>query len=264
MKKLFVLFLLTIFIVELSPAQEKLYLIFEFMQVDNEQEAAYAETEDFWEKIHEQRVKNGDIVGWDLWSLQPGGEDQGFQYMTVNLYNDPVKMMSGGDGSGFMASAKAAYPNMSDEELNKKISYSSKTRDLAVRLYLEQIDATDGDFDMPIGTVASIDLMKASFANYAKYEKAESEAFKPMHQKQVDDGSKGNWGLLRVISPVGSDTYTSHLTVNMYKDYQQYFMGGDGDGPDLTDAQKKTINEMSDLRDLKYVYMGTLLKKVRK
>ena len=56
-------------------------------------------------------------------------------------------MMSGGDGDAFMASAKAAYPNMSEEDLNKKLSYSSKTRDLAVRIYLEQIDGTDGEFD---------------------------------------------------------------------------------------------------------------------
>ncbi len=263
MKKLFLLLLLSFFIVEYSPAQEKLYLIFDFMKVDNEQEAAYAETEAFWEKIHQQRANNGDIIGWDLWALQPGGEDQGFQYMTVNLYNDPVKMMSGGDGDAFMASAKAAYPNMSEADLNEKISNSSKTRDLAVRIYLEQIDGTDGEFDMPLGTVASVDLMKASFDNYAKYEKAESEAFKPMHQKQVNDGRKGSWGLLRVISPIGSDAYTSHLTVNMYKDYQQYFMDG-GDGPELTDAQNKLIEEMPELRDMKYVYMATLIRKARK
>ena len=77
------------------PAQEKLFLVFEFMRVDNEQELIYMETEDFWKKIHEQRVKNGDIFGWDLWRLQPGGEDQGYQYLTVNLYDDKVKMMSG-------------------------------------------------------------------------------------------------------------------------------------------------------------------------
>ena len=35
-------------------AQEKLYLVFEFMKVDNVQEAAYAETEEFWVKILEQ------------------------------------------------------------------------------------------------------------------------------------------------------------------------------------------------------------------
>ena len=47
-------------------AQEKTYLVFEFMRVDNNQENAYQETESFWEKIHKQRVKNGDIIGWDL------------------------------------------------------------------------------------------------------------------------------------------------------------------------------------------------------
>ncbi|HSQ47191.1 MAG TPA: hypothetical protein VLM44_09760, partial [Lutibacter sp.] len=65
-----------------AVAQDKLYLLFEFMKVDNEQEQAYMETESFWEKIHEQRTKNGEILGWDLWSLQPGGEDQGYQYLT--------------------------------------------------------------------------------------------------------------------------------------------------------------------------------------
>jgi hypothetical protein len=263
MKKLIVLLFVTFFIVESSLAQEKLYLIFDFMRVDNEQEAAYAETEEFWEKIHQQRVNNGDITGWDLWSLQPGGEDQGFQYLTVTLYNDPVKMMSGSGLSTFMETAKAAYPNMTEADITKKLNDSGKTRDRAVVIYLEQIDATDGDFDMPLGTIASIDLMKASFANYAKYEKAESETFKPLHQNQVDAGRKGSWGLTRVISPIGTDTYTSHITVNMYKDYQQYFMDG-GDGPELTEAQTKAIEEMPQLRDLKYVYMATLQKKVRK
>ena len=54
MKKLFVLFLFTSFALNLSTAQDKLYLMFEFMKVDNEQEASYAETEAFWEKIHDR------------------------------------------------------------------------------------------------------------------------------------------------------------------------------------------------------------------
>jgi len=98
-------------------AQDKLFLVFEFMKVDNEQETAYLETESFWEKIHEQRTKNGDILGWDLWSLQPGGENNGYQYLTVTLYSDPVKMMSG--AGDFEAALKAAYPKMTEAELNK-------------------------------------------------------------------------------------------------------------------------------------------------
>ena len=133
MKKLF-LFIAIILLSSNVIAQDKLYLVFEFMRVDNEQESDYMETESFWEKIHEQRIKNGDIIGWDLWSLRPGGEDQHFQYLTVNLYNDPVKMFKG--AGDFDAALKAAYPNMSEKELNETFNKTSKSRDLAVRLYL--------------------------------------------------------------------------------------------------------------------------------
>ncbi|HZJ35071.1 MAG TPA: hypothetical protein VFD29_00425 [Gillisia sp.] len=242
-------------------AQDKLYLIFEFMKVDNEQEQAYSETEAFWQKIQEHRTKNGDILGWDLWSLQPGGENQGFQYLTVSLYNDPVKMMSG--AGNFEAALKAAYPEMSEDELNKKFENTSKSRDLAVRVYLEQIAATKDNFDMPLGTVAGINLMKVSDGDYEKYEKFETEIFQPMHQKEVDAGIRGNWGLMRYMLPVGSDVYASHITVDMYKDYNQLFNGGAAAGPALSEDQIRKIQEGLASRDLKYKYMATLIRKAR-
>lgn len=261
MKK-FVLLLVVILIGFNSFAQDKLYLVFEFMKVDNEQESDYRETESFWEKIHEQRVKNGDIIGWDLWSLQPGGESQGFQYLTVNLYDDPVKMFEGSDD--FMKAVKAAYPDLSEEDLQKKFNITAKSRDLAVRIYLEEIATTKDDFEMKIGTVASIDMMKVEFGNSGAYEKAEKEVFQPMHQKQVDAGAKGSWGLLRFMSPVGSETYASHITVNMFKDYSHLF--GENmayDGPTLTEEQIKTVQEGISTRDMKYVYTAKLIKMAR-
>jgi hypothetical protein len=242
-------------------AQDKLYLIFEFMKVDNEQEQAYSETEAFWEKIQEQRVKNGDILGWDLWSLQPGGENQGYQYLTVSLYNDPVKMMS--NAGNFEAALKAAYPNMSDDQLNEKFNNTAKSRDLAARVYLEQIAVTKDKFDMPLGTVAGINFMKVADADYEKYEKFETEIFQPMHQKEVDAGIRGSWGLMRYMLPVGSDVYASHITVDMYKDYNQFFNGGPVAGPALSEDQIRKIQEGLTSRDLKFKYMATLIRKAR-
>ena len=261
MKRLFVLLIIAFCTTSLSLAQDNLFLSFEFMRVDNEQETAYAETEAFWSKIHQQRANNDEIIGWDLWALQPGGEDQHFQYMTVNLYSDPVKMMSGADWENIEARAKAAYPDMSAADITAILNSSAKSRDLAVRIFMEQIDATTGDFDMPIGTVASIDLMKVDLDNYDAYEKAESEVFKPMHQQEVDAGTKGSWGLTRFISPIGSDTYASHITVNMFKDYQQYFAGSGPAGTELTEAQQKAAQEGVATRDMKYVYTAKLLRK---
>ena len=247
-----------------SYSQDKLYLVFEYMKVDNEQEGDYWETESFWEKIHEQRVKNGDIIGWDLWALQPGGEDQGFQYLTVTLYNDPIKMF---DGSGdLMGAAKKAYPDMTEDAISEKLNKSSKTRDLAVRIYAEEIAVTTGDFKMAMGTIATITMMKVDFSLglSAAYEKAEMEVFQPMHQEKVDAGATGSWGLLRFMSPIGSQTYASHMTVSMFKDYTQYF--GENmtyDGPTLSDDQIKAIQAGIATRDMKYVYLAKLVKLAR-
>lgn len=244
-----------------SFAQDKNYLIFEFMKVDNEQEAAYMETETFWEKIHEQRVINGDILGWDLWRLQPGGEDQRYQYLTVNIYNDPVKMMS--NAGDFEAALKAAYPEMSEDERNENFENTTQSRDLAVRAYLEQIAGTEDDFEMPLGTVAAVNMLEVSNGDYETYEKNESEMFLPMHQKQVDEGNMANWGLLRYMLPVGTDVYATHITVDMYRDYDQIFNSQAGEGSAQTETQTQQIQEALGSRDLKFRYMGTLIKKVR-
>ncbi len=237
-----------------------LYLVFEFMHVDNEQESAYAETEAFWEKVHVQRVKNGDCIGWDLWRLSPGGEKQGSQYLTVSVYNDPVKMMEGGD---FAKAWSAAYPELSDEEIAQKFEMTAKSRDLDYRVYLHQIDATEDDFDMPIGTLAVMNFMKVKDGNYDAYEKTESEVFKPMHQKDIEAGGRASWGLLRNMMGYPSEAYTSHIAVDMYTSYEQFFNGGTDDGPELSEEAIKAINDGLATRDLKSMTFATLLRKVR-
>ncbi|MCH8329461.1 MAG: DUF3467 domain-containing protein [Nanoarchaeota archaeon] len=51
--------------------------------------------------------------------------------------------------------------------------------------------------------------------------KAEKEIFQPMHQKAVDDGAMGSWGLVRFMLPLGSSTFASHMTVRMYENIEQ-------------------------------------------
>ena len=242
-------------------AQEEdrtLYLVFEFMNVDNEQETAYQVTESFWKKIHQARVDNGEILGWDLWSLQPGGEDQGYQYLTVTIFDDPAKMM--GDQPVFEA-AQRAYPDLSEDELNEKFAETAASRDLAVRIYLQQIAVTSGDFEMKTGMVASIDLMKVEMGGYEGYENAEMEIFQPLHQEQVDGGNKGSWELLRVMHPFGSDVYASHITVNMFEGWDQIFSGSAGD--ESTYAEGILIEKGLETRDFKWSYWATLREMVR-
>ncbi|WP_339627636.1 hypothetical protein [uncultured Maribacter sp.] len=146
---------------------------------------------------------------------------QDFQYLTVSLYNDPVKMMDGSSWEHLEERAKAAYPNMTETELTAKINGSAKISGIAVRIYAQQIAITTGfsPAEMVLGTVAEIDMMKVDLENNKTYENAEKEVFQPLHQKEVDSGKKLNWGLIRFMNPIGSDTYASHMTASMFKDY---------------------------------------------
>ena len=264
MKRSLLLFFMTLLLCQVSIAQDKLYLQFEYMRVDEEQANDYWETETFWEKIHQQAAINGDIQGWELWSLQPGGEDQGFQYLTVTLFDNPVAMMTGVSWEKLLANAKKAYPEMSEDEITAKINNASKTRDLAIRVSMERIANTTGDFELKVGTVASLDIMKAVEGQYDAYEKAEKEIFQPSHQKMVDAGQKGSWELLRVLLPIGSEAYATHMTVNMYNDYEQFFKSWEYDLGTPSESERTAIDQGLKSRDMKWVYSATLQKMARK
>jgi hypothetical protein len=244
-----------------AMAQDKHYSVLEFMKVDEINETAYLETESFWEKIHEQRIKNGDLVGWDLWKLKSNDEDLSYQYLTISVYNDPATMLA--EWGDVNVLAKKGFPNLSDEEIKKRMDITARSRDLAVRYYLERIDKTDDNYEIPVGTIATLSMMKVDLENFGKYEKAESEIFKPMHQTEIDNGQRESWNLNRFISPVGSDTYASHITMNIYKDFNQFFSTSNEDEPLITEAEQKAIDDGIALRKMKYVHMATLLKKVR-
>lgn len=82
-----------------ATAQEdgdNLYLIFELMKVDNEQETAYAETEAFWKKIHQERVDAGELGSWGLYRcISPIGSETIASHITMNMYEGWEHAMSG-------------------------------------------------------------------------------------------------------------------------------------------------------------------------
>ena len=255
MKKLFVIPLMFVF--SLAYCQE-FYVTFEFMKVEDKNLIAYLELEEFWSKIHQEGINEGAYTGWDLWSLKPGGQDQGFQFLVVTVLDDMKKMMQGSGMDKILERAKKAYPDMTEEQIMEKAMAGGASRSRAVILYCAVIDGTEGEFDMPLGTVATIGMMKAN--NNEAYVKAEREVFKPMHQKSVDQGMKGSWGLSRIISPTGSDTYASHFTVNMFKDLDQYMSESMGE---LGEIDWDAVNKGLETRDMRYVYIATLETKIR-
>lgn len=243
-------------------AQEPTFLLMEFMKVDPSKGAAYWETETFWQKIHEQRAIAGDIVGWDLFSLTPGDITDGYQYMTVQQFTDPAKMM--GDGMSWdklLAYAKKAYPDMSEKDIEAKIMKSGDSRLLDKRRFIREVNGTDGELTFKKGMVIQFDFMKVDFNSmgaYDAYHKAENDVFKPDHQKQVDAGFKMGWGLGMVMSPMGSDTYATHITWNFFNDWNHYFNRWEYDGGEPSKEMMAKIKAGLATRDMRMSILAEL------
>lgn len=242
-------------------AQSERFLVFEFMKVADNMDSDYWETETFFEKIHEQRLTSGEIQSWDLWSLKPGGREQGYQYLTVTVYNDPVKLMAGGDT---FAAAKKAYPDMRDEELRMKLKESINSRELSKRIFLRLVKSTEDNFKMGVGSVMRMNFMEAVEGKIQEYEKAELDVFLPIHQKRVNEESMSHWALARVLMPSGSKARMTHMTFDWFKGYLHYFDAyGRNEVFNVNVETQKKIDDAIKLRDLNWTYLAILKKTVK-
>ncbi|HSJ68902.1 MAG TPA: hypothetical protein VK921_14555 [Anditalea sp.] len=218
MKRLSTIIILLALTVTLAYSQDKKYLVFEFMKVERGNTLSYIEHKDFLEKIYKEAINQGDIKGWDFWSLKSGAEDGEFHYVTVTYYDDPVKMMTGLTMDKMVSYGKIAYNDMDEKAIANRISEAQKSRDLAVRSYMEEIASTGSDFKLQPGVLASFDLMKAAEGRFEEYEIAEREVFLPIHKKKIDNNLMASWKLLRTALPFGSEAKSTHMTLNIYKD----------------------------------------------
>lgn len=255
MKKIVSLCLVIFMTMSLIAQNNTTYLLFEFMHVKPENTSDYLQVEQFWSGIHKQRVADKSITGWDLWSLEPSGTEQGSQFLTVTLFSSLEGMLNAIHTLDVYGYAKKAYPDKSDKELRAMFDKTVKSRDLANRVLFKEINTTKGDFKMQVGTLVTLDIMKQSDGSY---ENVEDEIFKPWHQKMVDEGKKGSWGLLRAILPAGSTSYGTHIAFSMYKDDTQLsnFMEGPMGDMDLT--TKIAVQEGLKTREWKELKIGKL------
>ncbi|WP_041738617.1 hypothetical protein [Echinicola vietnamensis] len=265
MKKLFYFVLIFTFMYRSAAAQEShQYLVIEFIKVSSNQMVDYSENKDFLEKIYEQAVKQGDIQGWDLWSLQSGPDQGGFQYVTITYYNDPVKMMNGMTDDNFLNYAERAYDGkMKESEIAEAVDKTKKNRDLAMRAYMTVVAQTEDNFQMDPGVLASFDLMKATEGQFNEYEHVEEDLYQPFHQKKVEANMMGSWKFLRTAVPMGSEAEYTHMTLNFYDNYMQFFNSMEYEDMEATEEQLVAMEEGLSSRDQKWVYMATLIKAIR-
>lgn len=263
MKKILSVFIICAVFTFSAFAQQSRYLVFEFIKVESSQTYDFIEFNEFMGKIYQAAINDRRIQGWDFWSLQSGADPGEFQYITVTYYKDPVAMMGGLNDEDMVKYAMIAYPHLTEKQVVEKFNNASESRDLAQRAYMQEVVSTKDSFQFKKGTLASFDLMKAVEGRFQEYENAEKEVFMPIHQNRIDKGLMGHWSLLRTALPFGSEAKSTHLTINAYRDYMQFFNAQEYEDMESTADQQAAVERGIKSRDQKWVYLATLENTIR-
>lgn len=173
---------------------------------------------DIWKALHQERIKNGDIVGWYLYSVRfPYGEGVKYDYVTVTIYDDLAKLEE--PYKDFEAWVKKVHPDMDVNKLNEKTSAS---RDLVWGEVFTIIDeAVPGPLNPPAQFIA-VNFMAVDQGKGADYVKMEQEIFKPLHAAMVEAGDIQDWILLSCMAPQGDDYEYQYTTVDVYGSWENY------------------------------------------
>ncbi|MEL7533738.1 MAG: hypothetical protein AAFN10_20665, partial [Bacteroidota bacterium] len=220
-----------LFMFGLSPlsAQEEeskpVFVTIQYMKVKPSNISAYLELESLWKKMHQARVKSGELLYWGLHQVvSPTGTDAAYNFTTVNLYEGEEALAAHYEGD-----MSVDMSELYTEDEMKIMQKTSELRDLVKEeVYFRTLRVTDGKPGAELIVTNFMQLAEdATLADHTELEAIWSK----VHQARVDDGKMKAWSSWDMVLPMNSDGEYQAITVDFYEDmaqwmapfYQEYF-----------------------------------------
>lgn len=184
-------------------------VVLNYMKVPPGGGAAYEKAEMHAQKVMQERVNRGEMIGWELYQILNRGAESPYHYVTVDIYENLVASLKGIS----QESVEAALGDQADAAVDEIMS----SRDL---IYRETLGYAGGiPLDGREEKYLLISYMKAK--DPRKYFEMEFTAFQPLHQLAIENGEMAGWSVWvpRVFDEAHTD-YTA-LTVNGYSSLEQ-------------------------------------------
>jgi len=213
----FITAMLVGFVSQKVMAQENtnLFAVVELMKVEPGQENNYVNLEQqIWKPIHQERIKQGKLVGWILYQVMYTGTDDAYNYATVNVYAD-LKSME--NPYGDIDFAKVHPGKNMDEVFTKTVN----TRKLVKSQLISRVNYAN-----PEGSGGPAPH-KYIVVNYMKskpggnFIQVENELAKPTSQELVKSGNWAGWSLWSNVFPRGAGMESDFVTVDNYPDFSK-------------------------------------------
>jgi hypothetical protein len=195
-------------------------------------------------KMHADRIKRGEIVGWDMWQMISPGDTQGlttFAYATI--YNDLDKAnLWGANISEYVQRAAGKNSAGFNAKINSVIADYTTMNDVitSIKGYENYNENT------PMSSILVLNSMVVDGYHASEYEKMELETFKAY--RKGNDKLKG-WNLQKVLNSYGENK-VNYYTADFYSSLKDLLELRDNTN-DFSEESVKMLKDIDKIRTLK-------------
>jgi hypothetical protein len=189
------------------------YVIVDYMKVKPGMWDKYLECEQVWKLVHQYRVKQGLILGWQLEQVvMPAGTGTEYDFLTITHYKNWKAMSPDAD---WYDAAMKALP--------------ADKRELAesANLYRDLVKSevwTAGDRVFAPGATKpkySVEnFMSIPAAGWEDWVEMETKFAKPVHEKNIALGKRAGWLISYMVMPRGDGYSYQGSTVDYYNAWE--------------------------------------------
>lgn len=197
---------------------DQIYYVFDYMKVEPGMQADYLKLEKAWKKMHASSVKNGAYDSWTLTQVvSPLGTSVEYNYVTrIKITGDKqlaAYMSSGGPGD---------WQSLLTAEEKDLVNRTDEIRTFVKSEVWSNVDRVL-DENMEDAKVSVVNFFKTKAGQTsANHHKVEIRDWKPVHAATVKSGGMKGWVLLQRFLPLGADYPYQDITVDIYKDMDQF------------------------------------------
>lgn len=166
-----------------AQAGDNDYVIVEYMKVKPGMADKYLACEEAWKAVHQYRLKQGLITGWELEEvLFPSGTDAEYDYLTITHFKNWKSIDTG--GSWYEAAMKTLPASTRDIAENAEMYRDIVKREIWM----------GGDRAFAPGTTQPKfrveNFMKIPVDGWEKWIELETKFIKPVHEKNIALGNR--------------------------------------------------------------------------
>ncbi len=202
-----------------QSSDKTLYLKIDYLKVQPQQITEYIHVkQELWNPIHQARVDNDIILGWNFYSVFVGEPDAPYNYITVNVFDDFNKI----DYYGLNELISQVYP---DKDLDEFYEQTRSSHEV-VRTEIWQVDGVihDDDTAIPNGNYITKNFFDAR-SGTGEHAAMELDFWGGIHEVRVDQDILNGWAMYTLYYPEGDVRHYTYSTIDYYEKLEHLTIG---------------------------------------